>query len=51
MGGQWHHTRRRIYIYIRKEELEPLLGSGFLPIRRSYKQLRGLILLVIGCHT
>jgi hypothetical protein len=27
------------------------LGTGFLCIRESYQQLRGLSLLVIGCHT
>jgi hypothetical protein len=26
------------------------LGIGFLYIRESYRQLRGLSLLVIGCH-
>jgi hypothetical protein len=27
------------------------LDTGFLCIRESYQQLRGLSLLVIGCHT
>jgi hypothetical protein len=27
------------------------LGTGFLYIRESYQQLRGLSLLMIGCHT
>jgi hypothetical protein len=27
------------------------LGTGSLCIRESYQQLRGLNLLVIGCHT
>jgi hypothetical protein len=27
------------------------LGTGFLCIRESYQQSRGLSLLVIGCHT
>jgi hypothetical protein len=27
------------------------LGTGFLCIRESYQQLRGLSLLVIACHT
>jgi hypothetical protein len=27
------------------------LGTGFLYIRESYQQLRGLSLLTIGCHT
>jgi hypothetical protein len=27
------------------------LGTGFLCIRESYQQLRGLSLSVIGCHT
>jgi exonuclease III len=27
------------------------LGAGFWCIRESYQQLRGLSLLVIGCHT
>jgi hypothetical protein len=26
------------------------LGTGFLCIRESYQQLRGLSFLVIGCH-
>jgi exonuclease III len=32
-----------------KEKIE--LGTGVLCIRESYQQSRGLILLVIGCHT
>jgi hypothetical protein len=27
------------------------LGTGFLNIRESYQQLRGLSLLVTACHT
>jgi hypothetical protein len=27
------------------------LGTGFFYIRESYQQLRGLSLLMIGCHT
>jgi hypothetical protein len=27
------------------------MGTGFLYIRESYQQLRGLSLLVVGCHT
>jgi hypothetical protein len=27
------------------------LGTGFLCIRESYHQIRGLSLCVIGCHT
>jgi hypothetical protein len=27
------------------------LGTGFLDIRESYQQLRGLSLLMTGCHT
>jgi hypothetical protein len=27
------------------------LGKGFLYIREPYQQLRGLSLLMIGCHT
>jgi hypothetical protein len=34
-----------------KENENHELGTGFLFIRESYQQLRGLRLLVIGCHT
>jgi hypothetical protein len=34
-----------------KENENHELGTGFLCIRESYQQLRGLSLLVIGCHT
>jgi hypothetical protein len=34
-----------------KENESHGLGTGFLCIRESYQQLRGLSLVVIGCHT
>jgi exonuclease III len=34
-----------------KENENHELGTGFLCIRQSYQQLRGLNLLLIGCHT
>jgi hypothetical protein len=48
MGGRWHRTSRIIYIYI---YIYMRTITVFLCIRESYKQLRGLSLLVIGCHT
>jgi hypothetical protein len=34
-----------------KENENHELGTGFLCVRESYQKLRGLSLLVIGCHT
>jgi hypothetical protein len=51
MGGQWHRTSRGVHIFYGKGNANHDLGTGFLYIRESYQQLRGLILLVIGCHT
>jgi hypothetical protein len=42
MGGQWQPHQQG------NENHE--LGTVFLYIRESYQQLRGLSLLVIGCH-
>jgi hypothetical protein len=38
-------------VFYRKGNENHELGAGFLCIRESYQQLRGLSLLVIGCHT
>jgi hypothetical protein len=51
MGGQWHRTNRRINILCGKGNVNHELGTGFLYTRETYQQLRGLRLLVIGCHT
>jgi exonuclease III len=37
--------------FYRKENENHELGTGILYIRESYQQLRGLSLLLIGCHT
>jgi hypothetical protein len=37
--------------FYRKGNENHELGIGFLYIRESYQQLRGLSLLMIGCHT
>jgi hypothetical protein len=37
--------------FYRKVNENHELGTGFLCIRESYQQLRGLSVLVIGCHT
>jgi hypothetical protein len=50
MGAQWHPTSRTIHFYMWKGNENNELGTGFLSIRESYQQLRGLS-LVIGCHT
>jgi hypothetical protein len=40
------------YTYFNREGNESHeLGTGFLYIRESYQQLRGLSLLMIECHT
>jgi hypothetical protein len=51
MGGPWHCTSRGIHILYVKGNENHELGTGFLYIRESYQQLRGLSLLMIGCHT
>jgi hypothetical protein len=51
MGGQWDRTSRGIHILYGKGNENGELGTGFLYIRESYQQLRGLSLLMIGCHT
>jgi hypothetical protein len=51
MGGQWHRTSRVVHILYGKGNKNHELGTGFLYIRESYQQLRGLSLLMIGCHT
>jgi hypothetical protein len=47
MGGQWHLTSRRIHTLYGKGNENHELGTGFLCIRESYQQLRGLSLIVI----
>jgi exonuclease III len=37
--------------FYRKGNENHELGTGFLYIRELYQQLRGLSLLMIGCHT
>jgi hypothetical protein len=51
MGGQWHRTSRRIHILYGKGNENNELDTGFLYIRESYQQLRGVSLLMIGRHT
>jgi hypothetical protein len=51
MGGQWHRTSKGIHILYGNRNENHELGTGFLCISESYQQLRGLSLLVIGCHT
>jgi hypothetical protein len=48
--GQWQRTSRRIHMLYGKGNENHELGTRFLYIRESYQQLRGLSLLVIGCH-
>jgi hypothetical protein len=38
-------------VFYGKENENHELGTGFLYIRESYQQLRGLSLIMIGCHT
>jgi hypothetical protein len=49
-GGCTEPAGEYIFFY-RKGNKNHELGTGFLCIRKSYQQLRGLSLLVIGCHT
>jgi hypothetical protein len=51
MGGQCHRTNRGMHILYGKGNENHELGTGFLYIRESYQQVRGLSLLMIGCHT
>jgi hypothetical protein len=48
MGRQWHRNSRFVYGKLNENNE---LGTGFLYIRESHQQLRGLSLLVIGRHT
>jgi hypothetical protein len=50
MGWQWLQTSRRIHIFQWKRNKNHELGTELLCIRESCQQLRGLSLLVIGCH-
>jgi exonuclease III len=49
-GGGTEPAGEYTFFYGKKNENHEL-GTGFLCIRESYQQLRGLSLLVIGCHT
>jgi hypothetical protein len=53
MGGLWHQTCHRIHIFLWKGEWNENhgVGTGILCIRETYRQLRGLSLIVIECHT
>jgi hypothetical protein len=54
MGGWWHLTSRQqgnTHFPMERGMRTMNWVQGFLYIRESYKQLRGLSLLVIGCHT
>jgi hypothetical protein len=50
MGRKCHRTSRRIHFSMEMGNVNHELGTGFLYIR-SYQQLRGWSLLVVGCHT
>jgi hypothetical protein len=49
-GGGTEPVGEYTFIY-GKENQNHELGTSFLSIRESYQQLRGLSLLVKGCHT
>jgi hypothetical protein len=48
-GGGTEHAGEYTFFYGKGNENHEL-GTGFLCIRESYQKLRGLSLLVIGCH-
>jgi hypothetical protein len=48
-GGGTEPAREYTFFYGKGNENHEL-GTGFLCIRESYRHLRGLSLLVIGCH-
>jgi hypothetical protein len=50
MGGQWQEPAGEYTFFYRTQNENHELGTGFLCERESYQQLRGLSLLVIGCH-
>jgi hypothetical protein len=49
-GGGTELAREYTFFFGKGNENHEL-GTGFLCIVESYQQLRGLSLLVIGCHT
>jgi hypothetical protein len=51
VGRRSHRTCREYTFFCGKGNENNELGIGSLCIRESYQQLRGLSLLVIGCHT
>jgi hypothetical protein len=50
-GGGTEPTVEYKFFYGNENENYEVLTGLFLCIRESYQQLRGLSLLVIGCHT
>jgi hypothetical protein len=49
--GRGTEPEREYTFFYGKGNQNHKLGTGFLCIRESYQQLRGLSLLVIGCRT
>jgi hypothetical protein len=49
-SGTTEPVRKYTFFYRKMNDKHELV-AGFLCIRESYQQLRGLNLLVIGCHT
>jgi hypothetical protein len=49
-GGGTEPVRKYTFFYGKGNENHKL-GTGFLCIKESYQQLRGLSLILIGCHT
>jgi hypothetical protein len=49
-GGSTEPAGGYTFFYVKGNENHEL-GTGFLCIRESYQQLKGLSLLMIGCHT
>jgi hypothetical protein len=49
-GGGIEQAGEYTFFYGKRNDNHEL-GAGFLCTRESYQQLRGLNLLVIGCHT
>jgi hypothetical protein len=50
-GGGTEPAGEYTFYYRKGNENHELRDTGFLCIGESYQQLRGLNLLVIGCHT